>query len=113
MLTTFIVVLTAVFLVSFDATASNVDPAAYGLEGHEYVNVRCKPLGGGRKAVWANTDKGTYALNGQAMTWFNETKAIGSPLIGTDGKPWKIARDVLPIGGKCMDLIQVGLKECS
>lgn len=113
MMTRFIVVLTTVVLVSFDTTASNVDPSAYGLQGHEYVHLRCMSLGGGRKAVWADTDKGTYALNGQAMTLLNETKAVGIPLIGTDGKPWKIARDVLPVGGKWMDLIQVGLKECS
>lgn len=72
--------------------------------------VRCK-RNGKRIAVWINTDHGTYALNGTAMTWFNKTKEIGYPLIGSDGKDWKMGIDHIDTS-IISTLIQSGLKKC-
>ncbi|MHA1539224.1 MAG: hypothetical protein ACTSXQ_01970 [Alphaproteobacteria bacterium] len=72
--------------------------------------VRCKK-NGKRVAVWINTDHGTYALNGTAISWFQKTKKIGKPLVGSDGKDWKIGRnDIDPSLNS--SLIDVGLKKC-
>ena len=59
--------------ISSQSYAEEFDPAG----------LMCKQ-NGPRKAVWINTSHGTYALNGQAMSWFNETKKIGAPLLGTE-----------------------------
>ncbi|MCH7929615.1 MAG: hypothetical protein IIA01_03830 [Proteobacteria bacterium] len=67
----------------------------------------CKNIGGGRKAVWLNTGDGTYALNGQAMSW-----SQGADLIGTDGGPWKIGRDHSKNFTGLHELIQAGLELC-
>jgi len=66
---------------------------------------------GSRKLVWINTDHGTYALNGSAMDWVENTNKQGTPLIGSDGLAWKMGRDY--IGSKKLnELIQSGVKKC-
>lgn len=65
----------------------------------------CKPISGGRQAVWMNSDQGTFALNGHAIEWAQ----VG--LVGNDGKPWKIARDYLA-PKDVHQLIQDGLAKC-
>lgn len=62
--------------------------------------------------MWINTDHGTYALNGTAIDWFKKTKEIGAPLIGSDGKDWKIGRNHIDTSVMSI-LIKSGLKKCS
>ena len=62
--------------------------------------------------VWINTGHGSYALNGQAITWAKSNEAAGYPIIGTDGKPMKIGRDHIP-ADLLHSLIQEGLKLCN
>src|SRR5665811_1569844 len=65
--------LVAVFCIGLGSSnaksASDVDPAKFGLSELKYATVYCKSRSDGRKPVWMNTDKGTYALNGQAISW--------------------------------------------
>ncbi len=73
-------------------------------------DVRCKKIGS-RTRVWMNTSHGSYALNGTAISWVNKAKKDGFPLIGADGKEFKIARDyIAPI--KLQKLIKIGLTKC-
>jgi hypothetical protein len=86
--------------------------------GYSYADKKFDPSGlmckenGARKSVWINTSHGTYALNGQAMTWFNNTKKMGVPLLGTDGKEWKTGRDHVD-PSTLHSLIKKGLKKCN
>ncbi len=91
------------------------------IEGNELSRAAVKefdPAGlmckqdGSRKSVWINTSHGTYALNGQAISWYKRSKSIGAPLLGADGKEWKIGRDYID-PSKLMDLIQKGLNKCN
>ena len=93
-------------------SASDVDPAKYGLSRVKYATVYCKSRSDGRKPVWMNTDKGTYALNGQAISWVQKTNSIGAPLVGSDGKAWKLARDHFP-PDVVHKLIKFGLMQCN
>lgn len=72
--------------------------------------LRCRKYGN-RMAVWINTNTGTYALNGPAITWVTNAQKQGTPLIGSDGKEFKLGRDHIDhsITGH---LISVGLKNC-
>lgn len=74
------------------------------------ARLMCKQ-NGSRKSVWINTSHGTYALNGHAMTWFERSKEIGAPLLGTDGKEWKLGRDYID-PSRLNSLIQQGLRKC-
>ena len=74
------------------------------------IGLRCKK-NGRRKTVWINTSHGTYALNGQAIAWLKRSKETGSPLIGTDGKEWKMGRDYIE-PSQLKSLIQQGLIRC-
>jgi len=64
-----------------------------------------------RKIVWINTSHGSYALNGQAISWVNSVKKSGSPLLGSDGKPMKLGRDHIQ-SQQLSSLIDKGLKLC-
>lgn len=100
--------------VSSDNSNSNV------IEGNVSANkqygefntddLRCKQ-NGKRKSVWINTNSGTYALNGQAIEQYNNSVKMGTPLIGSDGKEWKIGRDFIS-PSILSSLIQEGLKNC-
>jgi hypothetical protein len=70
-------------------------------------SIYCKDIGGGRKAVWLNGSRATYALNGQAMDW-----AEKAGLIGMDGGPWKKGREQTNNSGGLYKLIQAGLGLC-
>lgn len=72
--------------------------------------LRCKKKGS-RRIVWINTSHGSYALNGQAITWVESAKRNGTPIIGSDGKAMKIGRDYMPTN-KLSALINEGLKKC-
>lgn len=66
----------------------------------------CKNLGNGRKAVWINGSDGyTYAINGQAMAWFDRAN-----LKDAEGNPHRKARDYTD--RDLMPLIQKGLYLC-
>lgn len=69
--------------------------------------LHCKNLEYGKKAVWLNGDHATYAINGTAMGW-----SESSELLGVDGKPWIIAREIAsnPLG--LSRLIKDGLELC-
>ena len=90
---------------------SDIKPEQYGLSGHKYGVLYCRNSGGGRKVVWINTDKGTYALNGPAISWVQKTNAQGTPLVGSDGNPIKLGRHHLALK-TVQKLINAGLKEC-
>lgn len=96
-----IVILGLLMLSSYSFANKEFDP----------LNLKCKKSGQ-KKSVWINTSHGTYALNGQATTWFNRTKELDVPLLGTDGKEWKIGRDHID-PSDLQDLIKEGLKLCS
>lgn len=80
------------------------------IKGFNPADLRCKQSGL-RKPVWINTSHGTYALNGHAISWVKRSKASGAPLIGTDGKEWKVGRNYID-PSILHSLIQKGLKKC-
>lgn len=89
---------------AFTGTASAAskwfDAEKYGLPGESFA-VYCKDTGHGRKRVWMNTADGSYALNGQAISFVKNTSGID----------WKLGRDHLS-PSTVRELIQVGLKQC-
>jgi len=107
--------LVAVFCIGLGSSnaksASDVDPAKFGLSELKYATVYCKSRSDGRKPVWMNTDKGTYALNGQAISWVQKADSMGVPLVGSDGEDWKLARDHFPPDA-VFKLIRFGLTQC-
>lgn len=102
---------TALLLATKAYAAKQIDPNRFGLTDHEYAVLYCKNMGSGRKAVWMNTDRATYALNGQAIDWVQRTNSAGTPLVGYDGGPWKLGRDHFDLT-TVHELIQLGLREC-
>jgi len=58
-----------------------------------------------------NSPSGTYALNGQAVAWVQQTNRQGTPLVGYDGGPWKLGREHSP-PVTVRKLIARGLEQC-
>lgn len=81
------------------------------VDGLDAVVIHCRNMGNGRKAVWINSRQGTFALNGQAISWVQDAEAMGTPIVGSDGQPAKLGRDHLPTS-LVGDLITRGLEEC-
>ena len=98
-------------LLAVEANAAKlIDAKRFGLPD-ESALLYCLDEGDGRKSVWMNTTEGSFALNGPAIEWSERSNAIGAPLIGSDGGPFKLGRnhfdpDVI------QKLIQEGLKDC-
>lgn len=86
------------------------NPSKTPIKEFNPADLMCKQ-NGSRKSVWINTSHGTYALNGHAMSWFKGSKALGVPLLGTDGKEWKMGRDYID-PSRLNNLIQQGLNKC-
>ncbi len=100
----------AVLLAVEASAAKLIDAKRFGLPD-ESALLYCLDGGDGRKSVWMNTTEGSFALNGPAIEWRERSSAIGAPLIGSDGGPFKLGRnhfdpDVI------QKLIQEGLKVC-
>ncbi|MDH3241423.1 MAG: hypothetical protein OEO83_12240, partial [Alphaproteobacteria bacterium] len=62
------------------AASETISLEKFGLQGHgKRGSLYCKEHGDGRKPVWLNTVKATYALNGAAISWVQRTNALGVP----------------------------------
>jgi hypothetical protein len=74
-------------------------------------SIYCNDLKNGKKEVWINESHGTYALNGPAIEKVNRANSLGSPLVGQDGKDWKMGRDYIP-SQQLNNLIKIGIIKC-
>lgn len=87
------------------------------INAFSYYELRCAYTRGeisGKSArrVWMNTDLGSFALNGHAITWVQNAKEQGTPLKGSNGRSFKIGRE--HIQHELLDnLIQRGLRKCN
>lgn len=105
-----ILIVAAVFFATEAGAGILVEAERYGLPG-ESALLYCRVAGDGQKTVWMNTTEGSFALNGHAIEWMKSSNAIASPLVGSDGGPFKLGRDHFD-RSVIQKLITEGLKDC-
>ena len=88
-----------------------VDLAAMGIRGPKKGMLKCTREQTGGRAVWVDTELGSYALNGHAVDFVQRNRKSPRPVMGWDGKPWRLAREEFPLSAQ-NELIRRGLERC-